>query len=500
MKENDNNKKENSLPRPPVVAILGHIDHGKSTLLDYIRKTNTAENEAGGITQRISAYEVEVSVGDQIRKIVFLDTPGHEAFCSIRSQGAKVADIAVLVVSAEDGVKPQTIEALKCIKEDNTPFIVAISKIDKPGANLEKIKQDLAEHEILVEDWGGSIPVSAISAKTGQGVPELLELIALQADLEELRGYHGVPAEGFVIESDMDQKRGASATLIIKNGDLEIGMHIAAPGAFAPVRSIEDYKGGRVEKASFSSPIRIFGWNKLPPVGSSFKSFSKKDDALNFSIKMLENRSLEGIKTSSAEAFFEVVIKTDTFGSLEAVEHELKKLSTEKIEAKIISKGVGAITENDIRTANIKKGLVLGFNVTADRSAAALALRENVEVKTFNIIYELVDYVKQKLTENTPKETVEMITGSAKTLKTFSRNKDKQVIGGRVEEGEIKLGNTVQIHRRDSLVGTGKIKELQTQKLKASEVKEGQEFGLLIESKVEIVPGDILKAASLVQK
>jgi translation initiation factor IF-2 len=498
---NPNNKTEkNIISRPPVVVVMGHIDHGKSTLLDYIRKTNTTEKEAGGITQHISAYEAEVMVSEQKRKITFLDTPGHEAFSSVRAHGAKVADIAILVVSAEDGVKPQTIEALDAINEASMPFIVALNKIDRPGANIDKVKQNLAENNILVEGWGGTVPIVNISAKTGEGVPELLEMIALQSDLEDLKGDPKTLAEGFIIESDLNPRQGISATLIIKNGSLKTGLFVSSMGTFAAVRAIENYKGENIPEATFSSPIRIFGWSTGPKVGSEFKTFATKDEASKFAAysAITERENKKDEQTSSA--FLEVILKADTFGSLDAVEHEFKKLSNEKIAIKIISKDIGTISEKDIKTANIKKSLVLGFNVNIDRGAEALAEREKITIKTYKVIYDLIDYVKERVKEATPVETIETTTGSAKILRTFSINKDKQVIGCKMEEGEIKSGGTVKIFRRDAEIGSGKIKELQIQKIKTNIAKEGQEFGVMIESKIELAPGDTLKATSLVEK
>lgn len=496
-------KKEikNILPRPPVVVVMGHIDHGKSTLLDYIRKTSTTEKEAGGITQHISAYEVECDIGGQKKKMTFLDTPGHEAFCSVRARGARVADIAILVVSAEDGVKPQTIEALNCINKDSMPFIVALNKIDRQGANIDKAKQNLAENGILVEGWGGNVPIVAISAKTGKGVADLLEMIALQSDMEELTGDPSVPAEGFVIESNLDPKQGISTIILIKNGTLKTGMFVATEGAYTPVRAIGNYEGKNLSEASFSSPVRIVGWSAQPSVGSQFKTLLRKEEAILFAekhadeqIKMCQNTTQDNC------AQFPVVIKADAFGSLDAVEHELQKISNEKMVVKIISKGVGAITEKDLKTANVKNSLVLGFNVGVDKSAAILAARDNIEIKTYKVIYELIDFVKERVKEATPVEMVETIIGSAKILRVFSKNKDKQVAGGRVTEGEIKSGDTVRIFRRDALIGEGKTKELQIQKIKTGQVKENDEFGIMIESKTELAEGDAIKAISLVKQ
>ena len=496
-----NKEDKNLINRPPIVVVMGHIDHGKSTLLDYIRKTNTTLKEAGGITQHVSAYEAEVIVSGQKRKITFLDTPGHEAFCSIRERSARAADIAILVVSAEDGVKPQTIEALNCITKNSMPFIVALNKIDRPGANADKTKQDLAEHAILVEGWGGTVPIVSVSAKTGENIPELLEMIALQSDLEDLKGNPEILAEGFVIESNLNPKQGISATLIIKNGSLKTGLFVATAGAYAPIRAIENYKGENLSEASFSSPVKIVGWSAQPVVGSQFKTLSKKEEAIEFAENNIDPNIKEDPKNIPSDGtFFEVIVKADTFGSLNAVEHELQKLGNEKISVKIISKGIGAITEKDLKTANIKDSLILGFNVSSDKSAEMLALRDNTEIKTYKIIYELVDYVKEKIKEHTPVETVKTVTGLAKILRIFSENKGKQVAGGRLEEGEIKLGSVVEISRRDSLIGTGKVKELQIQKIKTDLVKEGQEFGMMVESKIALAPGDILKATSLIKQ
>lgn len=492
-----------TIPRPPVIVVMGHIDHGKSTLLDYIRKTNITAKEAGGITQHVSAYEVELELGDsqEKRKMTFLDTPGHEAFCTIRERGARIADMAVLVVAADDGVKPQTIEALKCIEMDHLPFIVAINKIDKAGQNIDKVKQSLAEHGVLLEGWGGTIPFVPISAKTGEGVTELIEMIALQVDMEELKGDPGAKAEGFVIESNLSPKQGIAATLIIKNGTLNIGDFIASAGAYTPVRSIQDFQGENITEATFSSPVKIAGWDQIPIVGNPFQAFATKELAIEYTkTNTVKTTSSWSGNVPEGCACITLILKADTMGSLEAVEHELKKLDSNKVMVRVVSKGIGAVSESDIKTANIKKSLIIGFNVATAKGTDQLALRENIEIKNFNIIYELIDYLKTRIKEATPLTKVETMTGSAKIIRTFSKNKDKQVIGGKTETGEIKSGNTVQIFRRDAMLGEGKIKEIQSQKIKTSSVKEGDEFGMLIESKIEIVPGDYLKAISLVEQ
>lgn len=492
---------EKLILRPPVVVIMGHIDHGKSTLLDYIRKTNIVDEEAGGITQHIRAYEVEIpSENGLTKKITFVDTPGHEAFCAIRERGSRIADIAILVISAEDGLKPQTLEALKCVKKDGVPFIVAINKIDKNRSNVDKIKQSLAENEVLVEGWGGDVPIVLVSGKTGENVDELLELIILQAELEELKGDPSKKAEGFIIESSVNAKNGISSTIIIKNGTLKIGSFIATEGAYTRVRIIENHLGKNLAEASFSSPVRITGWNNVPVVGQSFKTFENKEEAIAFAKKNIESKIIFTENKNQDKEFFTIVVRADTVGSLEAIEHELSKLGNEKIVPKIVGKGIGDITENDIKNATIKNSLVLGFNVEANKTAEFLALRENINIQKFKVIYELVDYVSEKLRSATPINEIETITGLAKILRTFSKTKDKQVIGGKVMEGEIKAGSSVKIERRGNIIGEGKIKEIQTQKIKTGLVKEGDEFGMMLESKIELVEGDLLKAITFIKE
>lgn len=496
----DNNQKITKA-RPPVVVVMGHIDHGKSTLLDYIRKTNTTAKEAGGITQHISAYETECDISGQIRKITFLDTPGHEAFCSVRERGARIADIAVLVVSAEDGVKPQTLEILKCLRADKIPFIVALNKIDKPGANIDKVKQNLAENDVLVEGWGGSIPIVPVSAKTGQNIDELLEVILLQSDIEGFEADQNTLASGFIIESNLNPKQGIGATLVIKDGTLKIGSFVASQGAVAKVRSIENFRGENIEAATVSSPVKIVGWDNIPLVGKEFNTFDSKDDAFAFAQSESKKSEVKNDKElKEGGVYLDLIVKADTSGSLEAIEYELQKLDTDKMMVRIISKGIGAIGEKDVKNASIKKNLIIGFNVPIDKGSEMLAIRENIEIKNFKIIYELTDFVKEKIKNETPVSKVEVITGSAKILRTFSKNKDKQVIGGKVNDGEIKVGSTVKILRREAIIGDGKIRELQAQKIKTDVAKLGQEFGMMIESKTDLVEGDFLQAMSWVKE
>lgn len=485
-------QKNTETSRPPVVAVLGHIDHGKSTLLDYIRTTNIVDKEVGGITQNMSAYEVEKDG----KRITFLDTPGHEAFRELRGRGAKVADIGILVVSAEDGVKPQTLEALKAITDANIPYVVAMNKIDKEGANIERTKQSLLEGGIYVEGYGGSISCVPISAKTGKGVPELLDMVSLMAEVEELKADPSVNAEGTIIETSRDKNKGISATLLIKNGTLKTGMVVTAGESLAPVRIFEDFQGKAIKEASFSTPVKVIGFDQLPNVGDNFKSYANRKEAEEaIALHRQSGETRMKVQTKNTQDFLiPAVIKADTSGVLEAIEHEIRKCETEKAGINIVSSGIGDILESDIKlaSANINT-VVIGFNNKIDSSTRALAEKLGIEVRIFTIIYKLGEWVAEIVKERTPKTEVEEERGRVKILKTFSKVKDKQILGGRVEEGAIALNDEVKIFRRETEIGNGRVRELQQAKNKTGEVKEGLEFGTMIESKIEIMPGDYVK-------
>jgi len=501
-------RKENIAPRPPVVCVMGHIDHGKSTLLDYIRKTKVAEKEAGGITQHIGAYELKTKDKEGTeRRMTFLDTPGHEAFASLRERGVTVANVAVLVVSAEEGVKTQTLEALKFIKEAEIPFIVAMTKIDKPNANAESTKQNLAENEIYLEGYGGTIPAVAVSSKTGEGMPELLEMISLISDMEGAVGDFSKPAEGYVIEAFMDKAKGISATLITTDGTLKSGMTIVAENALSPTRIMEDSDGKRITEASFSSPIVVVGWNKLPKVGSRFLSFEKKKDAEEAAGKVKdlpkENRQ-ENRPTQAADSekpTVPLVIKTDVIGTLEAIKHEIAKIKSDRIIIRTILEGVGDIGESDIKIASAKKdSVIIGFNVDTSASAKGLAERLGITVFNFDIIYKMTEWLQELIVSRTPKILVPEISGEAKVQKIFSKEKDRQIVGGKVASGTIALGDEVKIMRRENEIGSGTIKDLQQQKQKTKSVESGREFGALIQSSIEIAPGDRIASFTMVEK
>ena len=493
--------------RPPIIVVMGHIDHGKSTLLDYIRETNICAEEAGGITQHMGAYQVNhVSSDGKTHSLTFLDTPGHEAFCSIRTRGAQAADIAILVVSAEDGVKPQTLDALKAIRTQKIPYIVAINKTDKPNANIDRTKTSLGENEIYVEGWGGDIPCVAISALKGDGVPELLDMMILMSEMADLTTHPEKMAEGIVVESELDTRTGIHATLLIKDGTLEVGMYVVAGAAFAPVRFIENFLGKKIEFATASMPVFIVGWNEVVPCGSAFQTVATKKEAEKIAEEYRANTPAcaKIINEENSDiAVLPIIIKADTNGSLEGVRHEIAKIKHDKVRLKVVSEGLGEINENDVKSAvSDPKILLIGFHVMPDSKAAAIIERSAIplSVMYFDIIYKLSEFLQEKLTALVPKEYIEEVTGRAKILALFSKEKDRQVIGGKVETGTLNSGNDVRIMRRNEEIGRGKIRELQSKKLRVNEVAEGFEFGTMIEAKIEIAVGDRVEAVHTVEK
>ncbi len=479
--------------RPPIVVVMGHIDHGKSKLLDYIRNTTVVEKEAGGITQHIGAYEVKIKE----RRITFLDTPGHEAFSQMRMRGAKVADVAILVIASDEGIKPQTLEAYEAIKKAGVPFVIALNKIDKPNADPERVKGQLAENQIFTEGYGGKIPTVNISAKLGEGVDELLDIVLLLAEMENLQVNPNENASGIVIEAKLGSRRGISATLLIQNGAMKKGMFVVSGNAIAPVRIFEDFQGKSLEKATFSSPIRIIGFNKMPIVGAEFKTFNSKKEAEE---SLKETPTLRLRSTSEVGAptpkhvgvIIPLIIKADFMGSVEALEQEIKKLNSEKVLINILRKDIGKITEDDIKLASSAKNpAVLGFNVDIDSTARILAERFNITIFISDIIYKISEWLNDEIRKKESEIPKEEIICVAKILKIFSKAKNKQLAGGRVISGKI-IGNGHQfkIKRRENEIGGGKIIELQHNKMPVKEIKEGDEFGAMIESKIELAKDD----------
>jgi len=515
--------------RAPVVVVMGHIDHGKSSLLDYIRKTNIVAGEAGGITQHVGAYQVEHIASDgKKHEITFLDTPGHEAFCNIRERGAIAADIAILVVSAEDGVKPQTLEAHANIIDQKMPYIVAITKIDKPNANIEKTKQSLGENEIYVEGWGGNIPCVAVSSVNGEGVSELLDLLMLQAELEDLKTDPTVSARGVIVESTLDTRKGVSATLLVLDGTLMTGSFVVADNAYAPVRFIENFKGDKIETAHASMPVVVLGWTSVPVCGAAFMAVTTKKLAEQcieeYEAKLRNQKFVRQIdaaphtkqsrKSAVADSSSEknekaeivslpLVIKADVIGSLEGIKYQLAKIKHERVLIKIVSEGIGDVNENDVKLAQGDPNIIIiGFNAAPDKKATAMIERAStpIQIRNFSIIYELSEFIQETLLSKVPKVFVEEISGHAKILAIFSKDKDRQVVGGKVAEGTLETGTTVKIVRREAEIGRGTIRELQQQKKRVPEVREGFEFGSMIESKFEIAAGDKIEVVRMVEK
>lgn len=489
--------------RPPIIAVMGHIDHGKSTLLDYVRKSNVTAGEAGGITQHLSAYEIHHESDEGDTRMTFLDTPGHEAFISMRRRGATVADIGILVVAADDGVQEQTVETIKAIKEHDIPFLVAINKIDTPDADSDKVIQELAEEGVYVEGFGGDVSYVEISATEGTNIEELLDLIALNAQLLELEMDTSNPAEGIVIESSVDPKRGTQATLLLTDGKLESGMNVHAAGCVAPVRIFEDFQGNTIQEAVPSSPVRVVGFNNQPVVGSYFESFDKKSTARDAADDWEDNqKSRESQRADAGNFTIPIVIKTDVSGTATAISHEIEKLHSDRAGLDVVHTGVGDITEDDIRVAasNEQSGIVVGFNVGISTAAKKVANRRNVATKTAPVIYDIVEWLKEAVKERTPTITTREVHGRAKILKTFSSKRDMQVVGGKVIDGAITDTAGLTIIRNETEISEGSIVELQQQRSDTEKIQKGQEFGANIRSRVEIAPGDIIESFELVEK
>lgn len=480
------------MTRPPVIAVMGHIDHGKSSLLDYIRKANIVAGEAGGITQHVAAY---IALHND-RAVTFLDTPGHEAFKALRTRGAAAADIAILVVAADEGVMPQTLDALNAIKEANIPFIVAITKIDKNNADIERTKNSLLEHEIFIEGLGGDVAYALISSKTGEGIPELLDLVLLASDLVELTADAGASATGFVLESSQDPKRGASATLIVKDGTLSLDGFVVAGDAYAPIRFIEDFRGTRTEHIGPSEPARISGFNKLPAAGSLFSVAKNKKEAEALAKENAKELAVVPERTAAVEGITELplIVKADVAGSVDAIIHELAKITHERAAIRIVASGVGSVSENDVKTAYASGAVIIAFNTGTDAIARELAERDTVSIETFSIIYELSAKVKELLEASVPKVAEEKELGRAKVLKLFSGSAKKQVLGARHISGALTLKDRIKLVRNDVEIARGSITNLQQARADVKEIHTEGDFGMEIEVRETPVYGDEIVA------
>ncbi len=481
-------KKTASIIRPPIVVIMGHVDHGKTTILDTIRKTRVAAKEAGGITQHIGAYQAEHNG----KKITFLDTPGHEAFTAIRSRGASVADIAILVIAAEEGLKPQTKEAIKIIKETQTSFIVAINKVDKDGANPQKVRQELAEADVLVEDYGGQVPVVELSGKTGKGIDQLLETILLVAEVEELSAITNGPAKGFVLESHLDSRRGTVATLLVQSGELTVGNWLVAGTAIAKVKSLEDFSNKVTKSASASEPCVVLGWESVPSLGTEFQVVESQDEAKKLAAEAakLAPTALFAYatgpeKTQTKTAY--LIIKADVQSSLEAIDQVLRTIHSDEVEYRVMSYGVGKINDNDIKQAKSGHAAIIGFHVEAESTVKQMAEREHIRIATFSIIYELVELVRDIMSDLLDPEIKRNDAGKLKVLALFGTQGKTQIIGGKVSQGKAVRGALVEVTRAGKIFAKGKIVQLQQKKADVSEVAEGLECGL----RVDVVPSDL---------
>ncbi|MBI1755081.1 translation initiation factor IF-2 [Candidatus Azambacteria bacterium] len=480
--------------RPPVVAVLGHIDHGKTTLLDCIRKSAVAAKESGGITQHVGAYEIAHALPDGTsKKITFLDTPGHEAFSKMRARGTKAADIAVLVVAADEGVKPQTLEALEHIAASGATLVVAINKIDKPDARPEKIKQQLAEKGILLEGWGGTVPNQELSAKTGKGVPELLSLLLLVAEVAELKADPSLQAQGIVIEARKNAQTGNSATLIILNGTLHQGEYIVAGDAIAKTRSITTSDQKTVPSATCSSPVVIIGFETTPVIGERFYAVKDKKSALALietAQSKKETAAPSGAPAESEEnkkLTLNVVLKADTTGTKEALEKIVNDMVFSAVAARVVKSGIGEVSENDVAFAQSARTIIVAFKVKVTASAAKAAQAHAVPVLFGETVYELADAIQQKLRELIPPEITRNDLGKLTVLATFKMDRIKMVVGGKVNDGKMKKGVKVDIKRKGALVFSGKISQLQHNKAAVTEVELGRECGMMI---VPVAPQD----------
>jgi len=499
---------ENLVRRAPVVTIMGHVDHGKTSLLDAIRETNVAGREAGGITQHIGAYHIERNG----RKIVFIDTPGHQAFTRMRARGAKITDIVVLVVSADDGVMPQTLEAIDHAKAAGVPMIVAINKIDKPDAAPERVKQQLADRGLLAEDWGGDTVMTPVSAKTGQNLDLLLEMILLVADLQDLKANPARPALGNVLEAKLDKGRGPVATMLVRNGTLRVGDFFICGALFSKVRAMFDDRGNQVREAEPSMPVEVIGLDALPEVGDSFQVTSDTSKAKQIVIyreaKARDAAMAKGARVATLDSLHQqfkegdlkdlnLIIKADVGGTAEVLSDTLQGLSTDKIRVRVLHAGVGAISESDVLLASTSEALIIGFNVKPDRSAEAAAQQAKVEIRQHNIIYELIDEVKLAMTGLQDPVYKETVQGHIEVKEVFKISKVGTVAGCYVSDGLVRRDSQIRVKRDGELIHTGKIEALKRFKNDASEVKNGIECGISLQNFNNINVGDIFEAFTM---
>jgi len=495
---------EDMRSRPPVVTVMGHVDHGKTSLLDAIRQTNVTTLEAGGITQHIGASEVQVSG----KKIVFLDTPGHEAFTTMRARGAKVTDIAILVVAADDGVMPQTVEAVNHAKAAGVPIIVAVNKIDKPTANPERVKQQLSEYDLIPEEWGGDTIFVNVSAKTRTGIDQLLEMVILVAEMAELKANYTCKASGVIIEAKLDKGRGPIATVLVQRGTLKIGDEIVAGMAYGRVRALFNSHGKRIKEAGPSIPVEVLGLSEVPTAGDILRAVSSEREARAIAeerINLQKESEFTTPKKISLNQLFEklqkgevkdlnLIIKADVQGSIEALKQALEKCSTDEIEVRIIHGGVGAITESDVMLASASDAIIIGFNVRPDSNAKKMAEKEQIDIRTYRIIYDVVDDIKSAMKGMLEPEYEEVVLGRAEVRALFKVPTIGVVAGCFVTEGKITRNSKIRVIRQGIVVYEGKIASLKRFKDDVREVMSGYECGIGVEKFNDIKEQDVLEA------
>ena len=509
LKEADEDEAE-MVSRPPVVCVMGHVDHGKTSLLDAIRQTNVTSREAGGITQHIGAYTVEI--GGQ--KITFLDTPGHEAFTAMRMRGAQSTDIAILVVAADDGVMPQTVEAINHAKAAGVEIIVAINKIDKPSANIDKVKQELSEYELIPEDWGGSTVFVPVSAHTKEGIKELLEMILLTAEVKELKANPNRHARGLIIEAELDKGKGPVATVLVQKGTLHIGDTVAAGSCYGKVRAMMDDKGRRVKEAGPSTPVEILGLNDVPNAGEVLVSTEHEKEARSFAETFIsegKNKLLEDTKAKlSLDDLFSqikagnvkelpIIVKADVQGSVEAVKQSLVKLSNEEVMVKVIHGGVGAINESDVTLASASNAIIIGFNVRPDVTAKSIADREKVDMRLYKVIYQAIEDVEAAMKGMLDPIFEERVIGHAVVRQTFKASGVGTIAGSYVTDGKFQRGCSVRITRGGDKIFEGPLASLKRFKDDVKEVATGYECGLVFEKFNDVQEDDMIEAYTMVE-
>lgn len=497
---------KDAVSRPPVVAVMGHVDHGKTTLLDNLLQKKTVATEAGGITQHISAYQLT----HDGRKITFLDTPGHEAFAAIRQHGAMLTDIVVIVVAADDGVKPQTIEAIKFAQGANAKIIVAINKIDREGADVERTKAGLAEHGLMPEGWGGDIMMIPVSAKTGEGLEKLLESILLVADVEELKADVEIPAEGLVIESHMETGKGSVVNLLVTGGELRVGEFVVAGSAYGKIRTMADFRGKPKGKAGPSTPVTVTGFKELPNFGDRFLEYKDEksarkaallnaqgvaDDAASANVTSRDLLRMMNVEDNSK--MFNVIVKGDVLGSVTSVVDSLKLIDTKgEVTLNVVATGVGDVTENDVyMAAGDENTVIYGFNVNVPTNIAKLAARDGVEVRNFRVIYELLDDARESMEKLLGAEVVETEVGKMEVMGVFRVTKTELIAGGKMTSGKLVPGVMARIVRKKETLGEAEVESVQKEKIDAKELVEGEIGGLAMktEKKIELAVGDKLE-------